>query len=127
MSCFISERARPSADFLPWGGLPRRVIINSEEIREAIKKPVREICKLIRDALAETPPEIAADLVETGIHLAGGGSLLRGLTELIAKETGLPVKLCDDPLKAVAKGTAVILEHLHILKQILESGDGVRD
>jgi len=91
-------------------GLPKMVNITSEEIRDAISEPVRAIVDLAKIALERTPPELAADLIDRGIVLAGGGSLLKGLDRIISEETGLPVHIADDPVTAVALGTGKILE-----------------
>jgi len=104
-------------------GLPRRTSTTSEEIRDALREPVEAIIEAIKITLEETPPELAADLVERGMCLAGGGSLLRGLDKVIAGETGLPVHICEDPLTAVARGTGMVLDHLEVFKAALESAD----
>ena len=91
-------------------GLPKMVNITSEEVRDAIAEPVRAIVDLAKIALERTPPELAADLIDRGIVLAGGGSLLKGLDRMISEETGLPVHVADDPVTAVALGTGKILE-----------------
>ncbi len=91
-------------------GLPKMVTITSEEIRDAISEPVRAIVDLAKIALERTPPELAADLIDRGIVLAGGGSQLKGLDRMIAEETGLPVHIAEDPITAVAQGTGKILE-----------------
>ncbi|MDE2292401.1 MAG: rod shape-determining protein, partial [Elusimicrobia bacterium] len=93
-------------------GLPRTVLISSEEVRGALKEPVNLIIDMIKDALEETPAELSADLVDRGIVLAGGGALLRGLPDLIRQETELPVQRADDPLTCVAIGTGRYLEVL---------------
>lgn len=93
-------------------GLPKTVTVNSEEIRTALMEPVNSIVAIIKDALESTPAEIAADLVETGITIAGGGALLRGIDKLLEKETGLPVKIADDPVTCVVRGTGKYLEEL---------------
>ena len=93
-------------------GLPRTMTVTSEEIRQALLEPVRAIIELIKDTLEETPPELAADLVDRGLVAAGGGSLLRGMTELIHKETDIPVHRADNPLCCVALGTGKYLEFL---------------
>ncbi|MFH1021882.1 MAG: rod shape-determining protein [Planctomycetota bacterium] len=103
-------------------GLPRQATINSEEIREALKEPVNAIVEAVKFTLERTPPELAADLVDRGIIMAGGSSLLRGMDKVISKETGLPVKVADDPITAVARGTGVVLEKLDLLHKVLESG-----
>jgi rod shape-determining protein MreB len=101
-------------------GLPRRVVVHSEEVREALKKPIDLIVDTIRLVLEKTSPELAADLMDRGLSLAGGGALLRGLDLLISQEIGLPVHVAEDPLTAVARGTYQILEHIDLLNQILE-------
>ena len=99
-------------------GIPKIVEINSEEIREAILEPVSLIVDAIKDALENTPPELAGDIVDRGIMLTGGGALLRGLDTLIREETGLPVMIADDPLSAVVRGAGMALDHLDILKEV---------
>jgi len=99
-------------------GLPKTVIITSEEIREALQEPLRAILEMTKISLERTPPELAADLIEHGIVMAGGGSLLRGLDKLISEETGLPVHIADDPLTAVANGTGKVLNEIHYLKKV---------
>ena len=106
-------------------GLPRKAIVTSEEIREALKEPIEQIVEAVKRTLERTPPEIAADLVENGITLAGGGVLLRGLDKLIAREVELPLRVAEDPLRCVARGTGVILEELDLLRQILEANKSV--
>jgi rod shape-determining protein MreB len=91
-------------------GLPKMVSITSEEVRDAIAEPVRAIVDLAKIALERTPPELAADLIDRGIVLAGGGSQLKGLDRMISEETGLPVHIAEDPVTAVALGTGKILE-----------------
>lgn len=98
-------------------GLPRTVVVTSDEIRTALMEPVSSILALIKSALEETPAELAADLVETGITLAGGGALLRGIDKLISKETGLPVKIADDPITCVVRGTGKFLEELDLISK----------
>lgn len=93
-------------------GLPRTLTVTSEEIRQALLEPVRVIMDVIKSTLEETPPELAADLVDRGLTVAGGGSLLRGMTDLIHKETDLPVHRAPDPLSSVVLGTGKFLEQL---------------
>ena len=93
-------------------GLPKTVLITSEEVRQALMEPVQLILDVIKNTLEETPAELAADLVDRGIMLAGGGSLLRGLPDLIRQETELPVHRAADPLSCVALGTGKFLEEL---------------
>ena len=94
-------------------GLPRTLTVTSEEIRQALMEPVRLIIDVIKSTLEETPPELAADLVDRGLVVAGGGSLLRGITDLIRKETDIPVHRAADPLSCVALGTGKFLEQLN--------------
>ena len=104
-------------------GLPRKTIVSSQEIREALKEPVGQIIDTVIRTLEKAEPELAADLVENGICLVGGGALLRGLDEVMNQATGLDVKLADDPLSCVARGTAVYLEHLADWKGTMESDE----
>lgn len=99
-------------------GLPKMITITSEEVREALSEPIAQIVEAVRITLERTPPELSADLIEKGIILAGGGSLLRGLDKLISEETSLPVHLADDPLTAVALGTGKVLSELKYLKRL---------
>jgi rod shape-determining protein MreB len=99
-------------------GLPKFIKANSEEIRAALEVPLREIVEAAKVTLERTPPELAADLIERGIVLCGGGALLRGLDKLISEETGLACFVADDPLTAVALGTGKILEEPKFLKKI---------
>lgn len=91
-------------------GLPKAIEISSVELREGISGPVANIVAEVRAALEETPPELVADIMEYGITLAGGGSLLRGLDRRIAAETRMPVHIAEDPLSCVARGTGVMIE-----------------
>lgn len=99
-------------------GLPKNVDINSEEIVEALREPVSAIIEAVRSCLERTPPELAADIMDRGIILAGGGSLLRNLDRLIADETGIPVHIAEDPLSCVVMGTGKVLENDDILRKI---------
>jgi rod shape-determining protein MreB len=99
-------------------GLPKTLTIRSEEIREALQEPLTSILESIRITLERCPPELSADLVDRGLVMAGGGSLLRGIDRLVAEETGLPVHLADDPMSAVAEGTGRVLEQLEFVKRI---------
>jgi len=99
-------------------GVPKTTLITEEEIREAVKDIVVTIVDTIKVTLENTPPELAADLVDHGIVLCGGGALLRGLDLLIKKETGLPVVVADEPLNAVAKGVGSVLDDLDILRRV---------
>jgi rod shape-determining protein MreB len=99
-------------------GVPRVMEVNSEEIREAIAEPVFAIVEAVKVALERTPPELAADIVDKGIVLAGGGALLAQLDVLLREETGLPVTVAEDPLSAVVYGTGKALDQLDTLKGI---------
>ncbi len=102
-------------------GLPKTVTITSEEIRESLQEPLRAILEVTKMSLERTPPELAADLIDHGIVMAGGGSLLRGLDKLISEETGLPVHITDDPITAVANGTGIVLSEIQYLKKVTVS------
>ena len=93
-------------------GLPKVLTITSEEIREALREPVSAIVNAVRVTLERTPPELSADIVDRGVVLAGGGALLRGLDQLLSKETGLHVTVAEDPLTAIVLGTGKFLEEL---------------
>jgi len=99
-------------------GLPKTVTITSEEIRESLQEPIRAILEITKISLERTPPELAADLIENGIVMAGGGALLRGLDRIVSEETGLPVHIADDPLTAVANGTGKVLHEIRYLKKV---------
>jgi len=102
-------------------GLPKTVTVTSEEIRESLQEPLRAILEVTKISLERTPPELASDLIEHGIVMAGGGSLLKGLDKLIAEETGLPVHIADDPVTAVANGTGKVLNEIRYLKKVTVS------
>ena len=102
-------------------GLPRKSVVTSEEIREALRDPVSQIIDCATRTLEKTEPELAADLVENGVYLAGGGALLRGMDKVLAAATGLDVHLVDDALSCVARGTAIYLDNLAAWKDTLES------
>ncbi len=99
-------------------GVPKTLEINSEEVREAIQEPLSAIVEAVKVALERTPPELAADIVDRGIFLAGGGALLRNIDVLIREETDLPVMIADDPLTCVVMGTGKALDQLDTLKGI---------
>ena len=92
-------------------GLPTAIELRSEEVRDAIRIPLREIMQAVRDTLEETPPELASDIARDGILLAGGGTLIRGFADLVASETGMPVHMADSPLTCVAFGSGQALDH----------------
>ncbi|MCL2216876.1 MAG: rod shape-determining protein [Defluviitaleaceae bacterium] len=100
-------------------GLPRTIALSEEEARTALAEPVSKIIDAIKFTLEKTPPELAADVMESGIVLAGGGALLKGLDELISQETGIAVNKADQPLNCVALGTGLVLEHFKQLKNVL--------
>jgi len=100
-------------------GLPKEVIVNDFQIRKAMSHSVQLLVNAIKSAVEETPPELLADVMNRGIILAGGGSLLRGLDRLISEETKIPVKIAEDPLTAVVRGTGVVLEDIDALNEVL--------
>ena len=102
-------------------GLPKTIKISASEIRTALQEPVTSIVEAVRSTLERCPPELAADLIDRGIILAGGGALLRGLDNLITEETGLPVFVAEDPLKAVANGTGVVLQEMDSMARALSA------
>ncbi len=106
-------------------GLPRKTEVTSEEIREALHEPVYNIIEAVTRTLERAEPELAADLVDNGIMLAGGGALLRGLSIEINKATGLEVTLAEDPLTCVARGTAIYLENIEEWKETLENNSDI--
>ncbi|MGI6451340.1 MAG: rod shape-determining protein [Desulfitobacteriia bacterium] len=99
-------------------GLPKTVEISSEEIVEALSEPVSAIVDAVKTCLERTPPELAADIMDRGIIMAGGGSLLKNLDRLIADQTGIPVHIAEDPISCVALGTAKVLENEEILRKL---------
>jgi len=99
-------------------GLPKTITITSQEIREALMEPITTILDAVRITLERCPPELSADLVDHGVVLAGGGALLRGLDQLIAQETGLPVHVAEDPLSAVVEGTGRALQEIEFLRAV---------
>ncbi len=98
--------------------VPKTVVITDEEVRESLSEPVGAIVETVRGALERTPPELAADIVDRGIVLAGGGGLLRGIDVLLKEETGLPVTVAEDPLSAVVIGTGKVLDELDLLGKL---------
>jgi rod shape-determining protein MreB and related proteins len=99
-------------------GIPKTVVVNSDEIREALSEPINAIVEAVLLALERTPPELAADIVDKGIVLTGGGALLKNLDVLLREETGLPVMVCDDPISAVVLGSGKTLDHMELLKEV---------
>ncbi|MDX1682138.1 MAG: rod shape-determining protein [Phycisphaeraceae bacterium] len=102
-------------------GLPRKTVITSEEIREALQEPLTAIIEVVTRTLERAEPELAADLVDNGIVLAGGGALLRGIDQIISNATGLDVRVAEDPLTCVARGTAIYLENLETWKDVIDN------
>jgi len=100
-------------------GVPKTITLTSPEVNEALLETIASIIDVVRVALENTPPELSSDLVDTGIVMAGGGSLLRGLDRLISKETGLPVRVADNPLYCVVNGAGKVLEELDFFKDAL--------
>ncbi|ACU91428.1 rod shape-determining protein MreB [Desulfomicrobium apsheronum] len=99
-------------------GIPQNITITSEEVRKAISEPVDSIVQAVRIALEQTPPELAADIVDRGIVLTGGGALLKGLDSLLREETSLPITVVDDPLSTVALGSGKVLDNLDVLREV---------
>ncbi len=99
-------------------GIPQNISITSEEVRKAISEPVDSIVQAVRIALEQTPPELAADIVDRGIVLTGGGALLKGLDSLLREETSLPITVVDDPLSTVALGSGKVLDNLDVLREV---------
>lgn len=104
-------------------GLPRRAVIQTDEVREALKEPVGQIVDAVLSTLEQLEPELAADLVDNGITVVGGGALLSGLDQVLAKATGLDVRIADDPLTCVARGTSEYLDYLDEWRETLESDE----
>ena len=102
-------------------GVPKEIIISQAQIADALQEPVSQIVEAVKVALEATPPELAADIVDKGIVLTGGGSLLTNLDQVLRDETGLPVSIADEPLSCVALGTGKVLEHINTHKQVLSS------
>lgn len=99
-------------------GVPKTVKLSDDEIRDSLLEPINQIVEAVRVALERTPPELASDIVDKGIVLAGGGALLRNLDVLLSAETGLPVVQADDPLTAVVMGAGKALNELSLLREV---------
>jgi rod shape-determining protein MreB and related proteins len=99
-------------------GVPRRVVVTGDEVQEALREPVGAIVAAVRTCLEQAPPELAADLVDTGITLTGGGALLRGLDRLLRQETVLPITISNDPLTCVVRGAGKLLDTLDLLRRV---------
>jgi rod shape-determining protein MreB len=104
-------------------GLPRKIVITSEEIREAVREPIASIIDAVTATLEKAEPELAADLIDNGITICGGGSLLRGMDQVLANATGLKVQTAEDPLSCVARGTSVYMENLEMWKDTLDHSE----
>ena len=96
----------------------KTLVMNSDEVREALAEPVNQIVDAVRSVLERTPPELAADLVDSGIVVTGGGSLLRGLDRLLVQETQLPVKVAPDPMSCVVLGLGRMLDEMDLLRRV---------
>ena len=99
-------------------GLPKNITVNAEAIQSALQDPITSILETIKVCLERTPPELAADIMDRGIVLLGGGASLRGLDTLVAMETGMPVHVAEDPMSCVATGTGKVLENIDTLKKV---------
>ena len=104
-------------------GLPRKIVITSEEIRESLREPIASIIDAVTATLEKAEPELAADLIDNGITICGGGSLLRGMDQVLANATGLKVQRAEDPLSCVARGTSVYMENLEMWKDTLDHSE----
>ena len=104
-------------------GLPKNMMLHPEEVREALADSIMSVLDAIRTTLERTPPELSADIIDHGITLTGGGAMLRGLDQLISKETGMPVQVAENPLDCVAAGTGKLLENLNSMKELLSDDD----
>ena len=105
-------------------GLPKNVVVHSEDVREALLECLVKITSAIKETLERTPPELSADIIDHGITLTGGGALLRGLDKLIESETGIDVHVAEDPLDCVAKGAGAVLDHVDVLHDVLDTDGG---
>jgi rod shape-determining protein MreB len=103
-------------------GLPKTILVSTEEIREAISEPVTAIIDAVKTTLDKTPPELAADIMEQGIMITGGGALLTGLNHRLEHETGMPIHIADNPLQSVAIGSGQALEEFDALRGVLFKG-----
>jgi rod shape-determining protein MreB and related proteins len=100
-------------------GIPKTILITDDQVREALREPMLTIVEAVRACLERTPPELAADVVDRGIVVTGGGALLRGIDELLRQETRLPVTIADEPLSCVALGTGKVLDHIDLLRRVV--------
>jgi len=104
-------------------GMPRKIVITSEEIREALRSPIAAILETVTASLEKAEPELAADLIDNGIHICGGGSLLRGMDTALTNATGLKVNRVEDPISSVARGTSIYLENLEMWKDTMDRSE----
>jgi rod shape-determining protein MreB len=104
-------------------GMPRKIVITSEEIREALRGPIAAILETVTASLEKAEPELAADLIDNGIHICGGGALLRGMDTALTNATGLKVQIVEDPLSSVARGTSIYLENLEMWKDTMDRSE----
>jgi rod shape-determining protein MreB len=100
-------------------GIPKIIEIDSDEVRESIREQIDTIVETVKIALEQTPPELAADIVDRGIVLTGGGALLKGLDNLLREETGLPITITEDPLSTVVLGSGKALDNIDILREVM--------
>ena len=104
-------------------GMPRKIIVTSEEIREALSDIIAVIIETVMATMAKSKPELAADLIDSGIHICGGGALLRGMDTVLANATGLNVEIVEDPLSSVGRGTCIYLENLELWKDTMDRSE----
>jgi len=107
-------------------GLPEEIMVSDDDIRHALAKSVKQIITAIKVTVEETPPELLADIMAKGIHLAGGGSLLKGLDILIQEEVKIPTKIIEDPVTAVVRGAGMVLENLDELHDVLAEQETIK-
>ncbi len=119
-SAYPSDRDKQTIEIRgrDMAGMPRSIVITGKDIREALEDVIVQIVNAVKSTLEKTPPELAADIVERGVVLAGGGSLIYGLDKRIREETNLPVVYCEDPLTAVARGIGKALQSIELIKRV---------
>ena len=104
-------------------GLPKDIKVSSVEVREVLMKPLSEIAEAMKDAIESTPPELLSDILEKGITLAGGGSLLRGIDKYLSMKLRTPVNIAEDPISCVVRGTGKVLEDIELLSKVQVVGE----